>query len=518
MALTVDQMLEKIGEFYKFQWLLLGIFGYAVFALDALPIMIVTFITAEPQWECVGGYNTSVCNFTKPIGLTSDDYEARCDMPRDAWRYVDGFTSTVTEYDLVCEKSLLQSVAQSCYWVGMLLGLIAGGYLADKFGRKIIFYIGSASVIIATWIMIFPESFIVFIVCRVFIGLGSGFRNATSFVMLTEFTTEKHRAKIGVGSFYFWVAGLMLLPLIGYFVTEWRYFLLGTACFAIPCLFTWWFIPESVRWLLLRGRKTEAKEQLEKVAAINGREMPNESLQNIESSGETGSFKHLFFNWKVAKITLISWNLWFANSLVYYGVSYGSVDLGGNRYVNFALTSIVELPSNILCIFVANRYGRKKTVIVGLIVACIAALISVAIPDDQSNDGYTGGRIFLAVLAKFFINMAFSGIYIWSTELFPTFIRGMGVSTSSSAARIGSFSASYIVWLIRIHSILPFGIMGIICLEAAIVATFLPETNGRPTIETLQEMVNYEEEKRRSVVMSEVIANSKAEINENTHM
>lgn len=67
-----------------------------------------------------------------------------------------------------------------------------------------------------------------------------GFRNATSFVMLTEFTTEKHRAKIGVGSFYFWVAGLMVLPLIGYFVTEWRYFLLATACFAIPCLFTWW--------------------------------------------------------------------------------------------------------------------------------------------------------------------------------------------------------------------------------------------------------------------------------------
>ena len=37
--------------------------------------------------------------------------------------------------------------------------------------------------------------------------------------------------------------------------------------------------------------------------------------------------------------------------------------------------------------------------------------------------GYTGGRIFLAIVAKFFINMAFSGIYIWSTELFPTFVR-----------------------------------------------------------------------------------------------
>ena len=238
MALTVDQTLEKIGEFDKFQWLLLGIFGYSVFALGGLPTMIVSFITAEPDWECVS--NSSFCNFTEPIGLTSDDYKARCDMPREAWTYVDGFTSTVTEYDLVCEKSLLQSVAQSCYWVGMLLGLLAGGYLSDRFGRKKIFYSGLVSITIATWIMIFPKSFIVFIICRIIIGIGSGFRNATSFVTLTEFTTEKHRATIGVASFYFWVAALLMLPLIGYLVREWRYFLLVTAFFAIPCLFAWW--------------------------------------------------------------------------------------------------------------------------------------------------------------------------------------------------------------------------------------------------------------------------------------
>lgn len=66
----------------------------------------------------------------------------------------------------------------------------------------------------------------------------------------------------------------------------------------------------------------------------------------------------------------------------------------------------------------------------------------------------------------------------------------MGVSTSSAAARIGSFSASYIVWLIRIHPALPFGIMGLICVQAAILALFLPETNGQSTLETLDDMMN----------------------------
>ena len=97
MALTVDDFLEKIGSFKLFQWILLGISGYAMIIGLTFPTMIVTFLTAEPDWMCVKDYNSSICNFTEPIGLTSEDYEARCDMPREAWKYVDGFTSTVTE-------------------------------------------------------------------------------------------------------------------------------------------------------------------------------------------------------------------------------------------------------------------------------------------------------------------------------------------------------------------------------------------------------------------------------------
>ena len=51
---------------------------------------------------------------------------------------------------------------------------------------------------------------------------------------------------MGVASFYFWVAGLLVLPLIGYFVREWRYLLLVTAFFAIPCLFAWWYVVFSL--------------------------------------------------------------------------------------------------------------------------------------------------------------------------------------------------------------------------------------------------------------------------------
>ncbi|XP_046846762.1 solute carrier family 22 member 15-like [Xenia sp. Carnegie-2017] len=492
MTLSIDEVFQEIGEFHKFQWLMLTIIGYTVFATGTFPVMIVTFIAAEPNWQCVKGYNSSICNFNESIGLTSKYYKDRCDMPREAWTYVEGFTSTVTEYDLVCDKSILQSVAQSCYWVGALLGLLLGGYLSDKFGRRKIFISGIVSVTLATWIMIFPKSFELFIICRVLIGIGSGLYYNNSFVLLAEFTTAKYRAKIGIYSFLFWIAGLLVLALIGFLVPDWRYFLLVTACFAVPCLFISWFVPESMRWLQLHGRHEIARKQLEKVAHLNGKEMPSKDFKICENRAKTGSFKHLFSNWKLVKITLINWNIWFSNALVYYGASYISVDIGGNRYLNFALTSLVELPSDLLCIVTANKFGRKKTVVVSLIMAFFASIISVLIP------GNTGARIILALLAKFFINMSFSGIYIWSTEMFPTCIRTMSLGSSSGAGRFGSFAASYIVWLIRVHRILPFGIMGIICLQAAILAMFLPETKGKPTSEILDDMLQESTKKVQS--------------------
>lgn len=75
MALTVDEVLEQIGGYEKYQILLLFMFGYVAIALDSFPTMIVAFITAEPDWVCVQG-NNSMCNFTEAITLTSNHYTA----------------------------------------------------------------------------------------------------------------------------------------------------------------------------------------------------------------------------------------------------------------------------------------------------------------------------------------------------------------------------------------------------------------------------------------------------------
>ena len=98
MAVTIDKIFEKIGEFRQYQWYILTLMGYFLLSVGAFNAMIAVFITAEPEWKCVDGYmNNTVCRFNKSITLTSDDYKARCKMPREAWTFVDDFTSIVTE-------------------------------------------------------------------------------------------------------------------------------------------------------------------------------------------------------------------------------------------------------------------------------------------------------------------------------------------------------------------------------------------------------------------------------------
>ena len=98
MVVRIDEMLKEIGEFRQYQWFLMFLFGYFLLTGGSFNTLIVTFITAEPDWKCVDGYmNNTVCKFNKSITLTSDDYKARCEMPREAWTFVDDFTSIVTE-------------------------------------------------------------------------------------------------------------------------------------------------------------------------------------------------------------------------------------------------------------------------------------------------------------------------------------------------------------------------------------------------------------------------------------
>ena len=68
--------------------------------------------------------------------------------------------------------------------------------------------------------------------------------------------------------------------------------------------------PESVRWLLLQGKEEKARQELNRVAKINKKTMPKDDLMTPDSTEIHGNLLHLFQNRKLAKSTLINWNIW----------------------------------------------------------------------------------------------------------------------------------------------------------------------------------------------------------------
>ena len=103
MALTVDEVLEKIGSLGLYQLRLIFILSYIEWFNITFQVMVPTFISAEPKWMCVPHVNNTACNFTGEF--TAND-KRRCKMPREAWKFTDDFTSVVT---LVNNLHLIQN-------------------------------------------------------------------------------------------------------------------------------------------------------------------------------------------------------------------------------------------------------------------------------------------------------------------------------------------------------------------------------------------------------------------------
>ncbi|KAL9985445.1 hypothetical protein ACROYT_G007856 [Oculina patagonica] len=440
---------------------------------------------------------------TKPKSL----YERRCSLNRTDWKFADydlydgPHLTIVNQFDLVCGRAFQAWLANSMLFFGWAVGAIVLGIISDKFGRRKVLFPSLVTVVIVAFAMAFAKAYWIVAVCRFVIGFCEAGCFITMFVLATELVGPEKRALAGTLVWIYFTVALLVLAIKAYFVRNWKILLiLSSAPFAFIVAF-WKLIPESVRWLLVNGRKDEARAILEKVAVINKKEMPKDELYvPVQSSRK--SVVELFKSWKLAKLSLIQCYAWFVNGMVYYGLSLSAGEFGGSIYLNFVLTSLVEVPANILVIHNCNRFGRRKTVVVHMIAAAISAVCVSFIPAGTDNKGYIGGRVTLGTLGKLFITTSFNAIYVFSAELFPTVVRNSGMGMVSVASRIGAASSPFVVQMTRINPILPFALMGGLSFIAAVFCWILPETVGKRTAEVMGDSDEKEQDLDNQLTMA----------------
>ncbi|XP_068085603.1 organic cation transporter protein isoform X2 [Anabrus simplex] len=355
-------------------------------------------------------------------------------------------SSAVTEWDLVCDREWLRPTADAFVMAGVLLGATFFGALSDRYGRRPIFFVSLVlQVVTGTLVALSPE-YISFLILRLVVGLSSSGVFLVAYVLAMEMVGPSKRLFAGVVVQMFFTLGYIFTAVLAYFIKDWRILQVALTLPGTVFLIYWWFIPESARWLITKGRIDEAKKVLLSAAKENNVTIPDEMLEGLLPSAsekeqppvETATVLDLFRHPNMRKRTLNIFFNWFANNITYYGLSWNTSNLGGNQYINFFICGAVEIPAYLFLLLTLNRWGRKKILVGCMLFAGLALVLTPFIPTDMNWLAIT-----LVMIGKLAITASYGTVYVFTVEQFPTVIRNVALGASSTCARVGGIIAPY---------------------------------------------------------------------------
>ncbi|MBZ3884214.1 Solute carrier family 22 member 4 [Sciurus carolinensis] len=410
----------------------------------------------------------------------------------DGWEFSqEVYLSTiVTEWNLVCEDDWKTPLTASLFFVGVLIGSFVSGQLSDRFGRKNILFATMAVQTGFSFLQIFSTNWEMFTVLFVIVGMGQISNYVVAFILGTEILGKSIRiifSTLGVCTFF--AVGYMVLPLFAYFIRDWRMLLLALTMPGVLCVPLWWFIPESPRWLISQRRFKEAEDIIQRAAKMNNIVAPAvifdpAELQELNSlKQEKAYILDLFRTWNIAMITIMSLLLWMLTSVGYFGLSLNVPNLHGDAYLNCFLSALIEVPAYIAAWLLLRTLPRRYIIAGVLFWGGGVLLLIQLVPAD-----YYFVSIGLVMLGKFGVTSAFSMLYVFTAELYPTMVRNMAVGVTSMASRVGSIIAPYFVYLGAYNRVLPYILMGSLTVLIGIVTLFFPESFGEALPETLEQM------------------------------
>jgi len=496
-SIDPDKALVALGKYGKYQ-LQIWIAANLPSLYMALQMLSMAFVNGKPDFYCSSGNETTsshvynwtmrpndTCFFT-PSNQTVGPTSLPCGSEGSKLVYDGDYgTTIVTEWDLVCQKNFYSEFVGSIFMLGVMVGAVSITQISDKLGRRWTFLICNWLYGIVGLGLAFTNSYVTFAFTRFLAGVLSSGIGMVGFVLSCESIPASWRATSTLLGCVMWVLGYVALGVIAMFVRDWRRLSIFVALPSFISLVYYWFVPETLRWLIVNGKEEEAKKWIAKAAKCNRVTVNIEELRKTEKDGASSQkikSRNLFdiFTSKVLALqTLVMCYLWLCNAFVYYGLSLFSTRLSGDRYLNFILSGLVELPAYFTAIVTLEKFGRRATTIIFHIVAGVALFVLIFIPNETASGVNLLPLITtLSLVGKFAISCTFQAIFLFAAELYPTTVRTVGCGLSSTAARIGAILAPYVALLADINPAFPPAICGIMSLVAAVLASCLPETKG----------------------------------------
>jgi MFS transporter, putative metabolite:H+ symporter len=385
----------------------------------------------------------------------------------------------------------------SAGYIGQLIGALAFGWMAERFGRLKVLQFSLGLIAIFAGACALAWNYSSFFWFRSIQGLGLGAEVPVAATYMNEFTKAKYRGRLimalqsmfGVGIAVTSVIAAWIVPTFG-----WQsMFLLGT----VPVLLAFalrWLVPESPRWLASHGQLAQADTvlaRLEKEASRGGtRPLPPLPVHIPPVSRETATWSDLFKGIYL-KRTLTAWMLAFCTSVIGYGLVLWMPTIARTVYnlpvaeaLRFGvIINVVGLAGPIVCLLLIDFIGRKASFLIAFL-GGFAGMFALWLIGDARTATQV---ITLGTLSYFFIGFLLTGLYVYIPETYPTRMRALGTGAASSWLRIASIVGPSAVGLILSHGGIGtvFLMFGLVSLAGAVVVVLMMIETRRKILEEI---------------------------------
>jgi SP family xylose:H+ symportor-like MFS transporter len=403
--------------------------------------------------------------------------------------------------------------------VGCIIGAFVAGGLSTAIGRKggllvaaALFLVGSLGSAVPEFGFgaigqMGPHALPQFIVYRILGGVGVGIASMLSPLYIAEISPSAIRGRLVSFNQLAIVGGIALVYFVNLYIASlgddpwlkaagWRWMLASEAIPSAIFMVLLAFVPDTPRWLVLRGRNDEALEQLKRVTGeADARSiLADIQLTLVERSGKLLSFGPAVV--VVGILMSVFQQLVGINAVLYYAPQMFS-NMGASTNTALLQTGVVGV-TNVLFTFVAiltvDHWGRKPLLISGALVMAVAMIALGSLFDVRAVG--LGALIWVVV---YIAGFAFSwGPVTWVllAEMFPNSIKGKGLALAVAAQWLANLLVSASFKVLDGNSTLnglfhhgfAYWIYGAMSLLASVfVWRYVPETKGR-SLEAIQEL------------------------------
>lgn len=425
------------------------------------------------------------------------------------WVVIGGAKIFYEQFFGIAGDPAMQGLAMSIALAGCLIGALTSGMLADKLGRKPLLLLSALIFVLTAYGTGAFSNFQYFLLARFGGGIAIGIASGLSPMYIAEVAPASIRGKLVSLNQLTIVIGILAAQIVNWLLVSddttwnvamsWRWMFWSAAFPALAFLVLAAFIPESPRWLAMKGRRERATQILTRIGGNTYAQSELSSLQNdMENKQKQGGLS-LLFSKPYRRVLMLGiivamFQQWCGTNVIFNYAQEVFQSAGydvDNTFINIVVTGIANLVFTFVAIYTVDRLGRRALMLLGAGgLAGIYLILGTCYYFEVSG-------IFMVVLVVAAIAcyaMTLGPVtWVLLSEIFPNKVRGVAVATGTFALWVASFILTYTFPFLNkaLGTAGTFWIYTAICAAGLVFFLFrMPETKGKSLEQLEKEMVN----------------------------